>query len=180
LSIAIGTDAGTPAYSAVLDAAERGFQISDKGRERPLGGTLPRDQYVIGFWSPAVGQDFGRYLPQSPLRSISHYSISDFSARGESDPDVGEAAALLRSLRRLQNQTRSRRAAAGGRNPHEIGATLELSETITAIFCVARPPHADKRLRPFARRAASTRRPATVAIRARKPCRRLRTSLLGW
>jgi hypothetical protein len=35
-------------------------------------------------------------------------------------------------------------------------------------------------LRPFARRAASTRRPATVAIRARKPCRRLRTSLLGW
>ena len=39
---------------------------------------------------------------------------------------------------------------------------------------------ADRRLRPFARRAASTRRPPGVAIRARKPWRRLRTSWLGW
>src|SRR5579883_1930722 len=38
---------------------------------------------------------------------------------------------------------------------------------------------ADRRLRPRARRAASTLRPPTVAIRARNPCRRLRTSLLG-
>ena len=169
-----------PAHFAVLDAAERGFQISDKSRERPMGCTLPCDQHVIGGRFAAIGQDFGRYLPQSPLRSISDYSITDFSARGVPDPDVGEAAALLRSLRRLQHQTRSRRAAAGSGDAHEIGATLELSETITGIFCVAWPPHADKRLRPFARRAASTRRPATVAIRARKPCRRLRTSLLGW
>src|SRR6516225_10979799 len=44
----------------------------------------------------------------------------------------------------------------------------------------AKSGHADKRLRPFARRAARTRRPAAVAIRARKPWRRLRTSLLGW
>jgi hypothetical protein len=35
-------------------------------------------------------------------------------------------------------------------------------------------------LRPFARRAANTRRPPGVAMRARKPCRRLRISLLGW
>jgi len=32
----------------------------------------------------------------------------------------------------------------------------------------------------MARRAASTRRPPGVAMRARKPWRRLRTSLLGW
>jgi hypothetical protein len=38
---------------------------------------------------------------------------------------------------------------------------------------------ADKRLRPRARRAAMTLRPPTVAIRARNPCRRLRTILLG-
>src|SRR5437763_12265041 len=41
-------------------------------------------------------------------------------------------------------------------------------------------PQADRRLRPLARRAASTRRPPGVAIRARKPWRRLRISLLGW
>jgi hypothetical protein len=36
------------------------------------------------------------------------------------------------------------------------------------------------RLRPRARRAAITLRPPLVAMRARKPCRRFRTSLLGW
>jgi hypothetical protein len=35
------------------------------------------------------------------------------------------------------------------------------------------------RLRPRARRAASTRRPPFLAMRVRKPWRRLRTSLLG-
>ena len=39
---------------------------------------------------------------------------------------------------------------------------------------------ADRRLRPRARRRASTRRPPLVAIRARNPWRRLRTRLLGW
>ena len=38
---------------------------------------------------------------------------------------------------------------------------------------------ADSRLRPRARRALSTLRPPFVARRARKPWRRLRTSLLG-
>ena len=39
---------------------------------------------------------------------------------------------------------------------------------------------AERRFRPFARRRAKTRRPPTVAERERKPCRRLRTRLLGW
>jgi hypothetical protein len=38
---------------------------------------------------------------------------------------------------------------------------------------------ADSFLRPRARRAASTLRPPTVAVRARKPWRRARTSRLG-
>lgn len=40
--------------------------------------------------------------------------------------------------------------------------------------------YAESRLRPRARRAAITLRPPTVDIRARNPCLRLRTSLLGW
>lgn len=35
-------------------------------------------------------------------------------------------------------------------------------------------------LRPFARRRASTRRPPTEAMRARKPCSRFRARFLGW
>jgi len=38
---------------------------------------------------------------------------------------------------------------------------------------------AESRLRPRERRAAMTLRPPFVAMRVRKPCRRLRTSLLG-
>jgi len=41
-------------------------------------------------------------------------------------------------------------------------------------------PQAESRFRPFRRRLAITRRPPTVAIRLRKPWRRLRTNLLGW
>jgi len=40
--------------------------------------------------------------------------------------------------------------------------------------------HAESRVRPRARRLAITLRPPALAIRARNPCRRLRTSLLGW
>jgi hypothetical protein len=38
---------------------------------------------------------------------------------------------------------------------------------------------AESLFRPWARRRDNTFRPPTVAIRARKPCRRLRTILLG-
>src|SRR5438105_9738381 len=43
----------------------------------------------------------------------------------------------------------------------------------------SRKAQADRRLRPLARRDDSTRQPAGVAIRERKPWRRLRASLLG-
>ena len=44
---------------------------------------------------------------------------------------------------------------------------------------LGRRNHAESRLRPDLRRLAMTLRPPTVAIRDRKPCRRLRTSLLA-
>ena len=44
----------------------------------------------------------------------------------------------------------------------------------------ARRAQALSLLRPRARRAAKTLRPPLLSIRARKPWRRLRTSLLGW
>lgn len=40
--------------------------------------------------------------------------------------------------------------------------------------------HADRRARPFRRRAASTARPAFVAMRCRKPCFLARRRLFGW
>ena len=51
---------------------------------------------------------------------------------------------------------------------------------ISGLGLLMSEAQADKRLRPFARRDASTLRPAAVAVRARNPWRRLRTRLLGW
>lgn len=51
--------------------------------------------------------------------------------------------------------------------------TLEVGRQILEVY-------AESRLRPFRRRSERTRRPPTVAILLRKPCRRLRTSLEGW
>lgn len=42
------------------------------------------------------------------------------------------------------------------------------------------PPYAERRLRPLARRALRTARPARVRMRRRKPWRRLRRRTLGW
>ena len=46
--------------------------------------------------------------------------------------------------------------------------------------CSVSVNHTARRLRPFARRDASTLRPPRVAIRARNPCVRLRLMTLGW
>ena len=45
--------------------------------------------------------------------------------------------------------------------------------------CGKREDQGQSRLRPLARRLASTRRPPLVAMRARNPCVRLRCRLLG-
>lgn len=52
--------------------------------------------------------------------------------------------------------------------------------TCKATSCASRGGQADRRARPLARRALITRRPPLVAMRARKPWRRLRLILLGW
>ena len=58
---------------------------------------------------------------------------------------------------------------------------LELRRQRQALarFEPQRADYGQSRLRPFARRRASRRRPLLVAMRARKPCVRLRCRLLG-
>src|ERR1700752_1372702 len=96
---------------------------------------------------------------------------SVFLGDGESDPDraVVVAAARLKG-----------KGSAG--NPRTIGNGEEIRPLPQPIHdCCPKggPAQALRRLRPRARRAARTLRPPAVARRARKPWRRLRTSLLG-
>lgn len=51
--------------------------------------------------------------------------------------------------------------------------------SLEKLFSPTLDNYADKRARPLARRLAITLRPFLVAIRARKPCERLRFKLLG-
>ena len=61
---------------------------------------------------------------------------------------------------------------------HEILRTGEHHEPRPGSVAVER--QAVSRFRPRARRAASTRRPPEVFIRARKPCSLARWRFLGW
>jgi hypothetical protein len=73
----------------------------------------------------------------------------------------------------------------------DAGPTLCCSSEIRACIqtCVFRQheglrcrslTYAERRMRPLARRAERTARPARVAIRARKPCFLARRRVLGW
>jgi len=95
-------------------------------------------------------------------------------ARRHADPEAG-AQKIVRGDAHLKNV---------------IAESASLPECCSEFFSpgdAARPGEAvpdaiqgDSRARPFARRALSTARPPLVLMRARKPCVRLRLSLLGW
>ena len=76
--------------------------------------------------------------------------------------------------RYLINQLRRIREYSNELQSEKIRHVGEISHYKTQIS-----NYADKRLRPFARRAARIRLPPTVAERERKPWRRLRTRTLG-
>jgi hypothetical protein len=62
-----------------------------------------------------------------------------------------------------------------------VGTLIADAAARKSARCLSRSTdcQALRRLRPCARRAAMPLRPPLVAMRARKPCRRLSTSLLG-
>ena len=90
---------------------------------------------------------------------------SRFSACSTS-PGIGRLAALRGDAQELGAACQ-----AAGLRRHGRGLLRGRAAT--------RATQADSRLRPLARRLASTLRPPTVAMRARNPCRRLRTSFDG-
>ncbi len=161
-------------------------EIVEKCGIGPPGRLRAGDQHIIRLGVSPIGQDLGRRCAQPSLCPIADHRIAHLSARGKPDPQPGAFRPPHRPWGCLQDQARHDHPVAGRRNPQEIGADLECRQPAPTD----RPPggserrkiarQADSRLRPFARLAASTRRPAAVAIRARNPWRRLRTRLLGW
>src|SRR3954471_4688104 len=123
---------------------------------------------MVGPGNAALGQQLAGERPEAPLHPVAHHRAADLLGDGDSEPHVD---ILVAAVADEQDEAGHGGAAAAIRR-QEIGAAGENRVGLAA--------QADSVLPPRARRSASTLRPPTVAVRARKPWRRLRTRLLGW
>jgi hypothetical protein len=112
---------------------------------------------------------------QPPAHAVAADRPAELSGDGQAETDSGIAVS---AVTRQQEKWRRLRARAGLRR-EEIPAFADRNDAFGRVCGPARV-QAESRLRPLARRRLTTLRPALVAMRARYPWRRLRTSLLGW
>ena len=114
-----------------------------------------------------------KHLPEPPPDAIPDDGRADRPAGRQSEPRRPEV--------RLQDPCRQERV-----GPHRpvLHERREIRRTGEHHEAGRRPAalddQADRRLRPRARRAARTRRPPAVFMRARKPCSLARWRFLGW
>jgi len=113
---------------------------------------------------PGIGEPYD--FPQPAAHPVTLDGVPDLFGNCEANAEH----ARIRTFTQLQDEPRGRRLLPAGRGQK----VSPLPQSLHRGVCQAL-----KRLRPRARRAESTRRPPVVAMRVRKPWRRLRTSLLG-
>jgi hypothetical protein len=114
--------------------------------------------------------------PQPAFCTIAGHRIPDLSARGEPDSYPRALLAAIGSGSGLQNHAGSGGATPRGGDAQKLSPGFEFFETAghddpssRRLAWRERRVQAESRLRPLARRDAKTRRPAAVAILARKP-----------
>lgn len=153
---------------------------------KPIEGTCQRcqpcDDHIIVTWCGLAGEHSPSRLTKTATRTVAGHGFTNPPARRKPQTHLVARAWPGASL---DHECRRHPALAGGGDREELGTPFQ------ADYARSRPPRLgagtvladaqlDRRFRPLARRRAITRRPPTVAMRARKPCRRLRTMLLGW
>src|SRR5262249_2935449 len=116
---------------------------------------------MIGAGDSLAWQQFARQCPEPPLHAVADDGAADLPGDGDAEPHLRLAVLAIADE---EDEAGHRRSSSLVRR-QEIRAAGEIGQ-------------ADSFLRPRLRRAARTLRPPTVAARARKPCRRLRTRLL--
>jgi hypothetical protein len=123
-SILLGCTWPTP-LCALIDPAQRRFEIGDEGVIRPVDRARTRDKHIIGPRLSLTQQGRRRRATQPSLRPVAGYRVANLSACGEPDADQRDTPRSLRPPRGLQDKTRRNRPAAGGGDTQEIGAGLE-------------------------------------------------------
>jgi len=193
---------------AIMETSKCRLQIVNKIGEWTFKRPPPRDQHIIESCARVSRRDQPYSLSQSAPNSVAYnrpaklFGHSKAKACGRHLPGAIRChlhccrplpCHVLRRLRRrrAEHECRSRPASSISQS-QKICTSLQRLEAewlVLAMSChsfdqdcgvAARNRYADRRLRPFARRRASTFCPPFVALRARKPCRRFLTSRDGW
>ncbi len=164
--------------SAAQIGAEPYQRVSHIVKQRLPGrvsGGGARHQDVIHSRQPKIGQKLACGLPEAAARPVAGDRPADLSARCKADPN----GPGVRPAARLDHHIGPRRLDAMA-DKHELRPLAQaLNDKAMGGRTRANEPYAERRLRPLARRRDSTFWPPLVAIRARKPWRRFRTSRLG-
>lgn len=160
-----------------MGCEKRGFEVAKQAIERPGQRLPPRDENIVIAGHPIKGKKCRCHSFQSASCPVSRHRIADLATGRESDA-YGPRSVCNRWAD-FHGQSRRNAAHTPG-NSQKILALLQAPDRFRAskdrVFGVGQ---ADSLLRPWARRRDKTLRPPAVAMRARKPWRRLRTILLG-
>ena len=168
-------------------AIQRASQILEQGGIWARDGRGPRDHDIVhGFADPFRKYVLDRRL-EAPAGAVARHRVANFFTRGKPDSRT-RSGDLGQDRGGLQNQTRrdrlqsptgdSQKFRSYGQTPkrrrgnalHGCPVMRRLRTPRVQALSLARPRE---------RRARRTRRPPTVAMRDRNPCRRLRTRTLG-
>src|SRR5437870_654349 len=122
----------------------------------------PLGNWIVAAAAPGVA------ARKTPPGAVADDGVADLPGRGESDADrlggiVGGSAG-----QGLQDQSRRHPFAAPVGDPEEIRPALQALQRRHRAWARL-SAQAERRLRPFALRLATTLRPPTVAMRERKP-----------
>lgn len=164
--------------SGGVDPGHRGREIRQQvGPGAGAGDAGSTNQDVVPARAPGIRQNLSSGGAQPALGAVARHGVADLARAGDAEADdfgrrLGGTAALA-----LKQKTGGA-VSPGTCGADEIGAPGEPAEGGRRRRSLA-SSQAQSTLRPRARRAFSTLRPPLVAMRARKPCRRLRTRLLG-
>jgi hypothetical protein len=151
-----------------MGRGKRGFEIADEAIERPNQGLPPRDENIVIAGKTIKGKYGLCCRPQPPFGPVALDCAPDPAAGRQAKPY--RAIIAVRHGAKLQSQ-------AGGNAPDALGRSQEIGALFQTRKCrvllrrgrCSRFGQADNFFRPCARRRASTLRPPTVAMRARKP-----------
>ena len=165
-------------HAAVPSASRKTSSTrSDEPGEAPalerLAQPGPGDQHVVVAGREPLGELVER-RPQAALQPVPLDCAAKLARYGQAEPRAllrdppraGTSRGRGSAWRRTAPCGRRRRSRGSGRDGAGVGS-----------LCRA---HAERRLRPLARRRLRIARPARVDIRARNPCRRFRRRTFGW